>query len=26
LNAANWKEAVARQGTDALTTKVWWNK
>ncbi len=26
LNKANWDEAVARQGTDVLTTKVWWNK
>ena len=26
LNAANWKVAVDRQGPDALTTKVWWNK
>lgn len=26
LNKTNWSAAVAAQGEDALTTKVWWNK
>ncbi len=26
LNSTSWSEAVARQGADALTTKIWWNK
>ncbi|MBN2891953.1 MAG: SusD/RagB family nutrient-binding outer membrane lipoprotein [Bacteroidales bacterium] len=26
LNAANYQEAVSRQGADLLTTKIWWNK
>ena len=25
INATNYKEAVAAQGADLLTTKVWWN-
>jgi len=25
LNAENYKEAIARQGEDALTTRVWWD-
>ncbi|MCD9585388.1 SusD/RagB family nutrient-binding outer membrane lipoprotein [Tenacibaculum maritimum] len=26
VNAANYNDAVASQGADLLTTKVWWNK
>lgn len=26
LNEANYKEAVARQGTDNFITHVWWDK
>ena len=25
-NAANYKEAIARQGLDVMTTRVWWDK
>ena len=25
LNADNYKAAVARQGADAITTRVWWD-
>ena len=26
INGASYKEAVARQGTDNLTTRIWWDK
>ena len=26
LNFANYKAAVAKQGPDLMTTKIWWNK
>ena len=26
LNTANYEEAVARQGPDTFTTRVWWDK
>ncbi|MFT4032659.1 MAG: SusD/RagB family nutrient-binding outer membrane lipoprotein [Siphonobacter sp.] len=26
LNSTHYKEAVARQGADALTTQIWWDK
>ncbi|RFS21954.1 SusD/RagB family nutrient-binding outer membrane lipoprotein [Chitinophaga silvatica] len=26
INATNYKEAVARQGADLLTTRMWWDK